>query len=477
MLEFLQGYLPDPIAILTFLGAKFEQYKLYTLAITIGVALYLGIAAYQMLTATATLRKTLMAGLVVRSILVGAALSAAPYIRDGTFYMWSTAYAGATTLGSRLIDDSMAEGALLVGISTAGVGIAGLAGKFVFKATGVAAEAAEKGLLATGEKMVRETASNQTAKAALKQGLNAMNYMNVFGLLLIPVIISFTAIVVLSGVLLMLANLLFPALVATMVASPMTGLTYFGNWVRAFLGSYATVLITPLIFGIASAIAIGAPSARLNAELSRSWDSLQTTLNSANLANIFNKMPEILGAFGGLIGATLVAIVGLVVGVIIATMLTNNAGRYISQLVEGSFGGGSLAETGGVGVLLGRLKNPALTIGQGAQQVARGVGSMAAASARFAASAPTTAVRDAIAKNRSINEPNPNTLVRPYNPHSLDYLRGSDRSLLSLKGYQERQYANERGGYIPVREAGLTQPTEQQWQLARLKEKSRTDER
>lgn len=472
MLEFLQGYLPNPIGILSFLGAKFQEYQIYNLSIMIGVALYLGIAAYQMLTATATLRKTLMAGLVVRSILVGAALSAAPYIRDGTFYMWSTAYAGATTLGSRLIDDSMAEGALLVGISTAGVGIAGLAGKFVFKATEVAAEAAEKGLLATGEKMVRETASNQTAKAALKQGLNAMNYMNVFGLLLIPVIISFTAIVVLSGVLLMLANLLFPALVATMVASPMTGLTYFGNWVRAFLGSYATVLITPLIFGIASAIAIGAPSARLNAELSRSWDSLQTTLNSANLANIFNKMPEILGAFGGLIGATLVAIVGLVVGVIIATMLTNNAGRYISQLVEGSFGGGSLAETGGVGVLLSRLKNPALTLGKGAGALAGGAASMATAAGRFAVGAPATAARDARLRQSSAENPFPNTPARPYNPHSLDYLKSSDKSLFDQRGYKERQFANERGGYVP-----LTQPAEERWQAKRLREKSNVREK
>lgn len=457
-LEVLQknGFIPDPIVVLSALGRVLEQYGLWKFSITLGVIVYVAIALAQLLGASLTVRAKLAYAMALRGLFVGAFLAAFFPIRDASFYLWNKAYEAGTKIGENLMDTSLSDNALLnlVGVATGGVALG--AASMVTKVTSEGAKRIlEKGIahevdvaLQKGIATNAKEAMNTTVKGGLQGLKKTLDYLNLFGLMLLPVMLSMVAVVILSGALLLLANLAFPPLVAVLMASPATGFSFFNLWFRAFLGSVSTSLLVPVVYGLAAFLALKAPAEAL-------WPKVEEALDGIfNIVNVIAVVPFFINV-GKLIWALLTFVVALGISVWIGWLLVQNAGRYVAQLTSGAIAGGSVGEL--MATFFGartvsRAARPFLARTSGAAaDLAEGVARAGYETTKGAAQDLATRARLTFRNWRREREgaklpegaspyPTPRDIFRPTNQHSIrDYLRA--RAQLRKEGFSKENAA------------------------------------
>jgi len=349
--EILQniGVFPDPMTVLTDVGKSISEYKVYDFAVLLGVIIFLTITFYRVMNAALTLRPRIAAEGILRGLLVGAALTAYPYIRDGTLYLWNGAYHAGIAVGSRMMDSALSDNYLLdfMGLATGGMALS--AARLGGEALKVGAEKLLRSGIGHGvEKGGQQIISGQAAQKAKNamgntavQGVETtLRYLNIFGILLVPLMLSMVAMGILSGMLILLANVAFPALIATLMASPQTGAAFFSRWVQAFVGSFSTAFLTPIIYGSAAIIALKSPAQKAWEKIDRLLQKLSDPLANYGLFEITAFLKDV----GALIWSFIAFAIALGISIWVGWLLVQAAGRYITQITSGSIAGGGLGE-------------------------------------------------------------------------------------------------------------------------------------
>jgi len=337
------GLIPDPGFVLAVVGKTFGEYGLFDASLTIGVLLYLFLTLYRIAAATVSLRPQIVYGGIIRGAVVGAILTAYGPITDFTMGMWTEAYKAGIHIGGKLIDAAVSDNFVVDGLGLitggAAAGMAGAGTKLLKEAGEAVAQKGVRVLETNVRKEGMERVATTAGTEALKGAARVLDYMNIIGIMMIPLFLSIVAMTILSGFLLLLANLVFPPLVATLMASPQTGASFAGRWAQAFVGAFSTAFLAPIIYGGAAIIAIKAPAEATALRIQKALDLI------TGPAAWYEKIVNILVGVGQLLWALVALAVILGISIWVGWLLVQSVGRYVAQLTTGTFGGGGLAET------------------------------------------------------------------------------------------------------------------------------------
>lgn len=321
------GLIPNPIHILTEIAKMLQSTGLFNLFRMLAIPIFLGLVGYRLLVATAQLRAQVFLSLMLRGVLVAALLAASPYLQASVINLFSGGMAAGLRVGGTIFDynasmttqfnDMVAFGALVTGAGTL-VALSRAAVKAGERAT---AEVAKKEGAATA---LGQTATSSTAQVAGK----ALDYLNAFALLFIPLFLLLTVILVTSGVTVMIGTMLMPVLLVFLVLNgPGVTAQFLQPMYRAFIGSFLLAVLVPIVFGIAMLIAVGVPMA----DFGRLWEQHWTALSQT----AFYDLGGIARNVGALIWTIIRTIAQVIVGVILAYYVVNKAVETVLHFIGG----------------------------------------------------------------------------------------------------------------------------------------------
>lgn len=321
------GLIPDPIHILAEIAKALQESRLFEVFRMLAVPVFLGLVGYRLLVATAQLRAQAFLSLMVRGVLVAALLAASPYLQAAVINLYAGGMAAGLRVGGKIFDYNASmtdQFNTLVGLGTVATGAGALA--YLGKA---AVNAGKKAAKEVAEKEGAATALGQVATSSGAQTFSkALDYLNAFALIFIPLFLLLTVILVTSGVTVMVGTMLMPVILVFLVLNG-PGVTgqFLQPLYRAVIGSFLIAVIVPIIFGIATLIAVGVPMADFGRLWNEHWKALVNTP--------FYDLGGIARNVGALIWTIIRTIAQVLVGVILAYYVVNKAVETVLHFIGG----------------------------------------------------------------------------------------------------------------------------------------------
>lgn len=415
------GLLPDPIFILNRIAASLRESNLYELFRWVGFFIMIGFVGIRLVAATAQLRAQGFVSLLLRAILVGVILQTMPYIQGAIINLYAGGLDAGLEVGNTLMERSLREtdtfnNVLSMGAFVTGMGATAYLGTKVVQASRRIAKEANLRVVDTG--------LDQGNKQAIDYG-RALDYLSAFSILIIFLFILLTGILVSSGIVVLIGTLLFPIAVPFLVFNgPGIVSQQLQPYYRAFVGAFLIAVIVPIIFGMASTIAIGIPGQEFALKWEAHWEALKQTR--------WWDVGEIARHIGGLLWTIIRTAVQVLIGLYLAWLIINRATDIVLNFIGGIAGLiKSYAET----FLQARAIGRALQMGSAARgpitSAAGGAATVAYVGGRMAYATAKNAFLDARAEGKLsplAPPPPPNAYttgtrrpqyVRPYDPFAI----------------------------------------------------------
>lgn len=385
------GLLPDPVAILSGIAGALREANLYEFFRWVGFFMMIGLVGIRMISATAQLRGEAFLSLFWRVLLVGALLQAMPSIQAALINTYAGGLAAGLEVGGKLMDASIRMAGVPTGMITGGalVTAGGVAYSLTVRSTHAArATATNLTNRLTGSAI--EGANNQAKNFSL-----IVDYLNAFAILVLFLFIVETAILVTTGVVVLVGVMLFPIAVPFLVFNgPGVVGQHLQPYYRAFVGSYLVAILVPIIFSMAAVVSVGLPSQEFAIRWQEHWENIQKA-TSFELGRVVREV-------GALLWTVIRTAVQVLIGVFLAWIIVNKAVEIVMNFTGGIAG---IVKSYAEGMIQARTLGKALRMsgfgpGTGGGPVGTvgrvmgTIGGAAAVGARVAASTARSIMRD-----------------------------------------------------------------------------------
>lgn len=326
--EFLANSgLLDPVGLMARIAAILAQLGIVDAFKWLAVGTLLFLVGYRLLVATAQLRAQAFLSILLRSLLVGALLAATPYLQMATLNLYNTAWSVGLKIGGQILDYN-ASLTQNYGFLTSAATFLGGAGALAILGSS-AVRAGSRALDDLARKEGNAAALGNTVGESTAKGLSkALDYLNIFALILLPLMLVFAVIAVTSGITVLIATILLPVLLTFVILNgPAATVNFLNPFYRAVAGSYLLALLVPIIFGIAAFAAVGVPMQGFSQELDAALQKLRETR--------FWELGTLLSLVGTLIWIVIRTGVQVVVGIILGYFIINKASETVLHFVGG----------------------------------------------------------------------------------------------------------------------------------------------